>query len=359
MTGKTSPYVVLFVCLFYGTGISAVSLESEVWADQPPAENPARTDIETKKTIDRGLTWLVSTIHKDGTVGPDVYHESNLACTAMVGLALMTEGSTAYGGRYSKESRRVLGGVLDLVERRKLDGGESKAETLVQHKIGANADVFLATLYLSEVYYEAPGYEKDIEEALNRLIRHICQSQRADGMWGDESWAPILGTVLGWESLRSAHSAGFKINASSRLVAEALIKRLRDKSKDKGGWMHTFYKNASSLRVLYSMDYRDDPLFAQSVEDLLALTKERSPTFELAGGEEFLSYYLVTQCMLKEPDNAEWAQWHPHVRKALIRLQNGDGSWTGHHCIRDRTFCTAAALMTLLSTNYHLSVSDL
>ena len=28
---------------------------------------------------------------------------------------------------------------------------------------------------------------------------HLKASQREDGAWGDESWAPVLGTVLGWE----------------------------------------------------------------------------------------------------------------------------------------------------------------
>ena len=29
-------------------------------------------------------------------------------------------------------------------------------------------------------------------------------------------------------------------------------------------------------------------------------------------------------------------------------MQNEDGSWTGHHCITGRTFCTAAALLVLM-----------
>ena len=31
----------------------------------------------------------------------------------------------------------------------------------------------------------------------------------------------------------------------------------------------------------------------------------------------------------------------------LERIQNKDGSWSGHHCITGRTFCTAAALLVL------------
>jgi squalene cyclase len=32
----------------------------------------------------------------------------------------------------------------------------------------------------------------------------------------------------------------------------------------------------------------------------------------------------------------------------MNRIQNADGSWTGHHCITGRTFCTSAALLVLM-----------
>ena len=33
----------------------------------------------------------------------------------------------------------------------------------------------------------------------------------------------------------------------------------------------------------------------------------------------------------------------------LNRMQNADGSWSGHHCITGRTFCTASALLVLMA----------
>jgi hypothetical protein len=47
------------------------------------------------------------------------------------------------------------------------------------------------------------------------------------------------------------------------------------------------------------------------------------------------------------------------VRDKIIRVQNADGSWTGHHCITARTFCTAAAMLTLQATNLYIPASDL
>ena len=44
-----------------------------------------------------------------------------------------------------------------------------------------------------------------------------------------------------------------------------------------------------------------------------------------------------------------WKRWDAAVSDNLNRVQNKDGSWSGHHCITGRTFCTSAALLTLLA----------
>ena len=37
------------------------------------------------------------------------------------------------------------------------------------------------------------------------------------------------------------------------------------------------------------------------------------------------------------------------MTKTLHGAQNADGSWAGQHCITGRTFCTASALMVLMT----------
>ncbi|PQO31649.1 hypothetical protein [Blastopirellula marina] len=320
-------------------------------------ENPLLQDPTAQKAVHKGIAWMLSTIQRDGTVGTDRLYGPDLSCSSLTGLMFLSQGSTPYAGEYSKYARRVLNGVLDQVERRPLTAKVTD-RTLVQRKIGSNADIFLATLFLSEVYFEVAEEEKLIHNSLQKLVDHICRYQQKDGTWGTESWAPILGTVLGWESLRSASSAGFEIHASADRVGEALMRELRKRPKEEDGWMHSFYKEASCLRVLYSMGYRDDPLFLNASEKLLKLITTDRRAFQYAGGEEYLAFYLVTQCMLSEL-RPSWKQWAPTVRRELVRTQNADGSWAGHHCITDRTFCTAAALLTLLCTNHQLSISDL
>jgi hypothetical protein len=66
------------------------------------------------------------------------------------------------------------------------------------------------------------------------------------------------------------------------------------------------------------------------------------------GGEEFLSYMNISETLLAKGGN-EWKTWDKSVCENLHRVQNDDGSWSGQHCITGRTFCTSAALLTLMA----------
>jgi hypothetical protein len=76
--------------------------------------------------------------------------------------------------------------------------------------------------------------------------------------------------------------------------------------------------------------------------------KEFIAGFGNNGGEEFLSYMNISE-MLVVKGGAEWENWDKSISANLGRVQNQDGSWSGQHCITGRTFCTAAALLTLMA----------
>jgi hypothetical protein len=65
------------------------------------------------------------------------------------------------------------------------------------------------------------------------------------------------------------------------------------------------------------------------------------------GGEEFLSYMNISEAM-RAKGGKDWTTWNDKMTTTLCSAQNEDGSWAGHHCITGRTFCTSAALLTLL-----------
>src|SRR5262249_46865066 len=50
------------------------------------------------------------------------------------------------------------------------------------------------------------------------------------------------------------------------------------------------------------------------------------------GGEEFLSYMNLAESLVVK-GGAEWKKWDDEMTGNLNRVQNDDGSWSGHHCI--------------------------
>jgi hypothetical protein len=66
------------------------------------------------------------------------------------------------------------------------------------------------------------------------------------------------------------------------------------------------------------------------------------------GGEEFLSYMNIAESLVVKGGDA-WKKWDESMTANLQRVQNDDGSWTGHHCITGRTFCTSSALLVLMA----------
>jgi hypothetical protein len=64
------------------------------------------------------------------------------------------------------------------------------------------------------------------------------------------------------------------------------------------------------------------------------------------GGEEFLSYMNISESLVTK-GGKDWEKWDREISANLNRVQNADGSWSGHHCITGRTFVTSTALLVL------------
>jgi hypothetical protein len=343
-------------------GFAAPSL---VWAQQPqedpPRAEPDPTFLEftpqSERAIRRGEEWLLKTLHRDGGAGVDIGQPTDIGCTAMSGLALMAQGNTPVEGPRSREVQRILSFLLRATENMPEDDITSATGTQLQNKIGRHAHSFFAALFLAEVIGE--GWDTEpVRNALKRVIAAIVKSQTAEGHWGNQSWAPTLGTVMGWVALRASHYAGMKVGSSPELTAKHLVQQMSTSlNQNQGSWMHTLYKNATGIRVLYALGMEDEPIAKKAFADVESLVKRDNTAFSQAGGEEYLAFHLITETMLQK-GGRDWALWFPTLRDKIIAVQNSDGSWTGHHCITSRTFCTAAAILVLSAPNRFLPISQ-
>jgi len=88
----------------------------------------------------------------------------------------------------------------------------------------------------------------------------------------------------------------------------------------------------------------------QAQDDVVARLDDKQfiAGFGSNGGEEFLSYMTIGESLVVKGGKT-WETWDASMTQNLDRVQNGDGSWSGHHCITGRTFCTSSALLVLMS----------
>ena len=344
-----------------------VLLPRPAWAQEPaagaaqPAANEPKSFNEftpqSERAVTRGDEFLMKTMHRDGGCGVDIGQPTDIGCTAMVGLALMAQGNTPVEGPKSREVQRILSFILRATENMPTDDITSQVGTQLQNKIGRHAHSFFAATFLAEVIGE--GWDTEpVRDGLKRLITAIVGSQTQQGHWGDQSWAPMLGTVMGWVSLRASHYAGIKVGGSPDLVANYIVQQMQvNLAQNQGSWMHTLYKNATGIRVLYALGKEDDPIAKKAFVDVKQLVNKDNTAFSQAGGEEYLAFHLITETMLQKGGD-DWATWFPTMRDKIVGVQNADGSWTGHHCITSRTFCTAAAILVLTAPNRYLPISQ-
>ena len=74
------------------------------------------------------------------------------------------------------------------------------------------------------------------------------------------------------------------------------------------------------------------------------------------GGEEFFSYLNISDS-LHRSGGPEWETWNRDIKAKMLKLQNQDGTWAGHHCITGRVAVTSAAILTLLSDRDPVALS--
>jgi hypothetical protein len=310
---------------------------------------------QSERSVSRGVEWLMKAMHRDGGAGVDIGQPQDIGCTAMVGLTLLSLGNTPVEGSRSREIRSIVSYMLRQVENMPSDDITSQTGTQLQNKIGRHAHTFFATVFLCEVVGE--GYDPEpVQKALRKLVS-VMVSTQTDGHWGNQSWAPMLGTVMGWVALRAAHQVGMKVGNSPEATGDYIIKQMSTNLGNQGGsWMHTLYKNATGIRVLYELG-RDDDVAKRAFKSVEDLVKKDNTAFSQAGGEEYLAFHLITETMLQK-GGEDWKVWFPTVRDRIVGVQNSDGSWTGHHCITSRTFCTAAACLVMSSPNRYLPISQ-
>ena len=111
----------------------------------------------------------------------------------------------------------------------------------------------------------------------------------------------------------------------------------------------SLYKRAQELEQLTRTE-KDRKGNARQIADIkMQLSDPRFITgFGSIGGEEFFSYLNISDS-LHRAGGPEWVRWNTDMKAKILKMQNEDGTWAGHHCITGRVAVTGAAILMLVA----------
>lgn len=366
-----------------------------------------KTPESVQHSLDRGLAWIIQAQHQNGGWGAGSHSRQDIidphavepdpATSAMVGMALLRNGSTLTAGKYSAHLNKVLEYLMMAAENSNPESFNitNLTGTQIQTKLGQNIDVILTAQFFSNVldYVDKNSTLKNrIEKNLNTCVAKIQRAQDSNGNIAGAGWAGILQSSFAANALESAQTKGADVDekalARSRAAqkdnydaktgdvktdkgagvmlysvsgsARASAKEARrveeevSKAKKSGALAPNAPVNAENLQKI-GFD-KDDALNYSTAYEVYQSAKVQAQRedvmdgFGSNGGEEFLSYLQTGESMVIGKDDG-WQKWYDNVSGRMLKIQNNDGSWNGHHCITSPVFCTATSLLILSINN--------
>lgn len=317
----------------------------------------ARSPAEARAA---GIAWLKAAQQADGGWGAGGFGQeqgaSDAATTAMSVLALVRDGGVS--GPHRAAIDKGLRYLVKAVETAPRNDPRlnTPSGTQPQGKLGQLVDTHMTALVLAQVKGQLPAeLDAQVQVALDTVIGKVQLAQKADGSFDGNGWAPVLSNSMAAMSLVEAKKKGVDVAPSAIARADRWQQGLYDEKSGafdaSTGAGVNLYSVASSMRL--DQDARDRGVPGAGRAEAAArqaVTGSQAEAliagFGSIGGEEMLSYMMISDT-LAERGGAEWTAWEQKIGGYLASIQNGDGSWAGHHCITSRTFVTATALLTL------------
>jgi anti-sigma factor RsiW len=335
---------------------------------------------------------------------------NDVANTAVAAEALLHTGNTPSKGAYRENLQRAVAFIMQRVEQSPAEGLEvtNSKGTQIQRKLGPYIDTFLSAKLLGELDGNMGNAQANarVRQDLQKCVAKIEKNQLQDGSWNIAgAWAPIFGTSLASQSLDLAKAKGVPVTE----VAMAKVQDYTQKTASGGPGMaggvgsgygggvasgvaggvlggivtspgpvaaapppphsaaQTVVVTASAAEVATSSAGVSLYKRAQELEQLSRSDQDRKTNanqiaaiktqlsdprfitgFGSVGGEEFFSYLNISGS-LHRAGGPEWQKWNADMTEKVLKMQNEDGTWAGHHCITGRVAVTSAAILILVA----------
>lgn len=368
--------------------------------------NVFKSDENLILSVRDGLSWLAEAQLPNGGFGAGSHSAQHVrdphavtadpATTAMVAQAFLRSGTTIRKGQYAKNLKMAISFLLETVENASPSSPyiTQVRGTQIQTKLGENIDAVLTAQLLSNLLdRNLSGIDKKrVIRALDICVGKIEAATDSSGRQKGAGWAGVLQSGLATSALEAAQAVGadvdeevversknyqqdnydeetgnVKTDDGAGVMLYAVSGSVRGSAKDARRAEQAINKakkagklpknapvNADNLRKAgYGEAEATGYATAYNVYQSAKKTAQREDVlngFGNNGGEEFLSFLQTGESLLVNKDQ-EWKGWYDDMSGRILKIQNPDGSWNGHHCITSPVFCTATSLLLLTVEN--------
>ncbi len=359
-----------------------------------------------KGSVRDGLAWLHDAQLPNGGYGAGSHNAQHVrdphavkadpATTAMVVQAFLRSGTTLNKGKYSQNLKKAISYLLETVENSEKGSAyiTDVRGTQIQTKLGENIDAVLTAQVLSNILdRNLKGINKKrINKCLDICVSKIEQGTDASGRQKGAGWAGVLQSGLATSALEAAQAVGadveeeviersknyqksnydsksgsvntadgagvmlYAVSNSVRASAKEArkVKEDLEKAKKEGKIDKDATVSVETLRDIgydetTAMEYNTSYEIYESAKNR-AQQEDVMVGFGNNGGEEFLSFLQTGESLVVNQDK-DWRKWYDDMSGRILKIQNQDGSWNGHHCITSPVFCTATSLLLLTVEN--------
>ncbi|MEZ4874661.1 MAG: hypothetical protein R2793_04255 [Flavobacteriaceae bacterium] len=357
-------------------------------------------------SIRDGLAWLGEAQLPSGGYGAGSHAAQNImdphavkadpATTAMVAQAFLRSGITLQKGAYSHNLKKAIDYLLEAVESVPQNAAyiTEVRGTQIQTKLGQNIDAVLTAQLLSNLLdRNLKGIDtKRVARCLDICVSKIEANTDASGRQTGAGWAGVLQSGLAYSALESAEAVGatvdkkvlerskkyqkdnydsdsgniktedgagvmlYTVSNSVRASAKEAreVEEAMNKAKKEGKLASNAPVSVENLKKIgyaesEAMEYNTSYKVYQSGKDA-AQREDVLNGFGNNGGEEFLSFLQTGESLAVNQDK-DWKEWYNNMSGRILKIQNQDGSWNGHHCITSPVFCTATSILLLTVEN--------
>ena len=306
--------------------------------------------------IKRGLEFLASAQHEDGSFSTGAYGRNAAVCS-LAGLAFLAGGNTPDRGPYG----RNVGRCLDFLLEHTNESGLISVPGAVSH--GPMYGHGFATLFIAECY--GMSQRTDIRKKLSAAVNLIVNTQNADGGWRYQPQAgnaDISVTACEIMALRAARNAGIFVPKQTRDRCIDYVKRCQNAD---GGFRYmltpgpvAFPRSAAAVVALYTADVKgaqgqQSPEIKRGIKYLLRNLPNRG--LNRMDGHYFYGHYYAVQAMWHAGGDA-WQQYYPAIRDQLIKNQIVDGDKGFWKSRINREYATGMACIILQVPNNYLPI---